>query len=111
MRRPALSRAALVWLLLFVVVAWWLTDASIVALLVAAAAVFVLFKIGFSMLGGLAQPIPEPPPAGELRKVKIMYRCAICGTEVRMTAANDQMPEPPRHCQDEMDLVTPVDDL
>lgn len=95
----------------FVVVAGLLTKASIVALAVAALAVVVFFKIGFAMLGGLAQPIPEPPPAGELRKVKIMYRCSICGTEVRMTVANDQMPEPPRHCQDEMDLVTPVDDL
>ena len=95
----------------FVVVAKLLTDASIVALLVAAGAVWVLFKIGFVMLGGLAQPVPEPPPPGELRKVKIMYRCTICGTEVRMTTANDQMPDAPRHCMDEMELVTPVDDL
>lgn len=95
----------------FVVVAGLLTRASIVALALASLAVVVLFKVGFAMLAGLAQPIPEPPPAGELRKVKIMYRCSICGTEVRMTVANDQMPEPPRHCQDEMDLVTPVDDL
>jgi hypothetical protein len=101
----------LVLLGLFVLVAALLTSASVVALLIAALAVFLLFKIGFVMIGGLAQPIPEPPPAGELRKVKIMYRCSICGTEVRMTVANDEMPEPPRHCQDEMDLVTPVDDL
>ena len=111
MRRPSISRTALVLLAIFVVVAWVLTDASPVALLVAALAVFVLFKIGFAMLGGLAQPVPEPPPAGELRKVKIMYRCTICGTEVRMTVANDQMPEPPRHCLEDMELVTPVDDL
>lgn len=111
MRRPSLSRTSFVLLLAFVVVAWLLTKASVVALLVAAAAVWVLFKIGFAMLGGLAQPVPEPPPPGELRKVKIMYRCTICGTEVRMTTANDQMPEPPRHCMDEMELVTPVDDL
>ncbi|MET0902185.1 MAG: hypothetical protein ABWZ52_03000 [Acidimicrobiales bacterium] len=111
MRRPPVSRTALVLLGLFVVLAWWLTDASPVAILIAAAAVYLLFKIGFAMLGGLAQPVAEPPPAGELRKVKIMYRCSICGTEVRMTVANDQMPEPPRHCLEEMDLVTPVDDL
>jgi hypothetical protein len=98
-------------LLAFVVVAWLLTNASAFALLIAAAAVWVIFKVGFAMLGGLAQPVPEAPPAGELRKVKIMYRCTICGTEVRMTTANDQMPEPPRHCMDEMELVTPVDDL
>lgn len=106
-----MSRTALVLLACFVVIAGLLTKASVVALLMAAFAVLVFFKIGFAMLGGLAQPIPEPPPAGELRKVKIMYRCSICGTEVRMTVANDEMPEPPRHCQDEMDLVTPVDDI
>ena len=111
MARRAPSRTSLVWLAVFVLGAWWLTKASLVALLVAAAVVWVLFKIGFAMLGGLARPIPEPPPAGELRKVKITYRCSICGTEVRMTVANDQMPEPPRHCQEDMELVTPVDDL
>ena len=81
------------------------------ALIAATVAVWAMFKIGFAMLGGLARPVPEPPPAGELRKVKIMFRCSICGTEVRMTAANDEMPEPPRHCLEDMDLVTPVADL
>lgn len=111
MRRPSISRTGLVLLGLFVVVAWALTDASPIALLIAASAVYVLCRIGFAVLGGLAQPVPEPPPAGELRKVKITYRCSICGTEVRMTVANDQMPEPPRHCLEDMELVTPVDDL
>jgi hypothetical protein len=98
-------------LLVFVVAAWLLTKASLFALVVAALAVWLLFKIGFAMLGGLAQPVPDPPPPGELRKVKILYRCPSCGTEVRMTTANDQMPEPPRHCMDEMELVTAVEDL
>ena len=44
----------------------------------------------------LDAPLPEPPPAGELRKVKIMYRCSICGAEVRMTIAPHEDPEPPR---------------
>ncbi|HEY9555249.1 MAG TPA: hypothetical protein VIR58_00860 [Acidimicrobiales bacterium] len=111
MRRLSLSPVSAGLLLLFVGFAWLTTDASLVALLVAALAVLVMFKIGFAMFGGLALPVPEPPPAGELRKVKIMYRCSICGTEVRMTAANDEMPEPPRHCLEDMDLVTPVDDI
>jgi hypothetical protein len=98
-------------LVAFVVIAGLLTRASVVSLLVAAAVVWLLLKIGFAMLGGLARPVPEPPPAGELRKVRITYRCSICGTEVRMTMANDQMPEAPRHCLEDMDLVTPVDDL
>lgn len=111
MRRPSISRTTAALLLVFVAVAWRLTDASPGALVVAALSVWLLFKIGFAMLGGLARPVPEPPPPGELRKVKITYRCSICGTEVRMTVANDQMPEAPRHCLEDMDLVTPVDDL
>ncbi len=78
---------------------------------IAAGAAFVIIRLGIGILGSFARPIPEPPPPGELRKVRLQYRCTICGTEVRMTAANDQMPEPPRHCLEDMDLVTPVDDL
>jgi hypothetical protein len=81
-----------------------------VASVIAVLAAIALFKIGFRILRGFAAPVPEPPPPGELRKVRLIYRCGICSTEVRMTAANDQVPEPPRHCQDDMDLVTPVDD-
>jgi len=69
----------------------------------------VILKSGLWFLKALATPLPEPPPPGELRKVKIMFRCSICGAEVRMTAANDEDPAPPRHCQDEMDLVAPVE--
>lgn len=110
-KRPSISRTSGLLLLAFVLVAGVLTKASLIALLIAAVAMWLMFRIGFAMLGGLAQPVPEPPPAGELRRVKIMFRCSICGTEVRMTIANDEMPEPPRHCLEDMDLVTPVDDL
>jgi hypothetical protein len=77
-------------------------------LLVAFLAFLAIWKVGRAMLGGLVRPIPEPPPPGELRKVKILFRCSVCGTEVRMTAANDEVPEPPRHCMDEMELVAPT---
>jgi hypothetical protein len=77
----------------------------IVALVVA----YVIIRIGFAVLRGLASPPPEPPPAGELRKVKIMYRCDICGTEVRMTVAPDADPPPPRHCLEDMQLVAPIE--
>ena len=83
---------------------------TVVTLLVAVAGFLVIWKVGRAMLGGLARPRPEPPPSGELRKVKITFRCAVCGTEVRMTMANDEMPQPPRHCMDEMELVAPVED-
>ena len=69
---------------------------------------YFFWRTGFRLLRGMAAPIPEPPPPGELRKVKIMYRCGICGTEVRMTVAPDQEPPPPRHCLEDMDLVAPI---
>lgn len=80
-------------------------DMIVVKLAVAVMAGLLIWKLGTMMLGGLARPVPEPPPPGELRKVKLLYRCSICGTELRMTAANDQVPDPPRHCQDDMDLM------
>jgi hypothetical protein len=90
-------------------VAALLAGFGVVAVLVAAAAFWLILRVGVLMLGGLARPIPEAPPAGELRKVKIAYRCEICGAEVRMTVAPDADPAPPRHCQDEMTLMTPVE--
>ena len=83
--------------------------AEVAKVLIAVAVAFAVLRIGFGMLRGLAQPVPEPPDAGTLRKVKIEYRCSICGAEVRMTVAPDEDPEPPRHCQDEMDLVAPIE--
>ena len=76
---------------------------------VAIAAGAALFWIGVKILAMLARSQPEPPPSGELRKVKIAFRCSICGTEVRMTAATDEDPQPPRHCQEDMDLVAPIE--
>lgn len=83
---------------------------DLLKLLVAVVAFLAIWRGGRAMLGSLVRPMPEPPPPGELRKVKIVFRCATCGTEVRMTMANDEVPEPPRHCMDEMELVTPVDE-
>lgn len=81
---------------------------SVFAVLVTMLASYLLFASGMTMLGGLARPVPEPAPAGELRKVKIMFRCSLCGTEVRMTIAPDEEPQPPRHCMEDMDLVAPA---
>ena len=70
----------------------------------------VLFRIGMAILRALSRPMPEPPPPGEMRKVNLRYRCSICGAEARLTLASDEDPDPPRHCQDEMQLVAPIDD-
>lgn len=83
---------------------WW-------RVLVAVSAAYVLLSLGIATLGAFARPIPEPPPAGELRRVKLTYRCSHCGAEIRMTLANDQVPEPPRHCTDDMELTTNLEDV
>lgn len=69
---------------------------------------YVVWKVGVAMLRSFTTPLPPPPPAGELRKVNLRYRCSICGMELRITTAGDELPEPPRHCQEDMDLVAPT---
>ena len=69
----------------------------------------VILRVGLFVLRAVSQPAPPPPPPGEMRKVNLLYRCGVCGAEVRMTRAVDEEPEPPRHCQEDMDLVTPVE--
>jgi hypothetical protein len=82
---------------------------TVVNLLLAVAAGYLIFKVGFAVLGSLSRPLPAPPPAGEMRRVKLTYRCAVCGMELRVQAALSEDPEPPRHCMDEMELVVPAE--
>lgn len=77
---------------------------------VALIAMFVLFRLGFTIVGAFARPVPEPPPPGELRRVRLLYRCAECGTELRMTLANDEVPDAPRHCTEPMELTATAED-
>ncbi len=70
---------------------------------------FVLLRLGLTILRGLARPLPGPPPVGEMRKVDFRYRCSICGVEARLTLAADEDPDPPRHCQEEMQVVAPIE--
>jgi DNA-directed RNA polymerase subunit RPC12/RpoP len=44
-----------------------------------------------------------------MRRVNLKYRCSICGTEVKMTRATDELPEAPRHCLEDMELVAPIE--
>ena len=78
--------------------------------LAAALGGLAILWLGIVILRVLAQPQPEPPPPGELRKVRLTYRCSLCGTEVRMTIAPMEDPEPPRHCGEEMSVMAPIED-
>ncbi len=76
---------------------------------VAVVAGYLIFKVGFAVLGSFARPAPEPPPAGEMRRVNLTYRCPLCGMELRVREALSENPDPPRHCMDEMELVVPAE--
>ena len=82
----------------------------VAAIAVAIGAGYLLFRIGIGMMRAFVSPMPEPPPPGELRKVKLRYRCPVCGLELRVTVAANEDPMPPRHCMDEMDLVATTDE-
>jgi DNA-directed RNA polymerase subunit RPC12/RpoP len=82
---------------------------NVVNIIIAVVAGWAIIAVGLAMLRGLSRPIPDPPPAGELRKVRVQYRCSICGAEVRMTVAPNEDPDPPRHCQEDMDVVAPIE--
>jgi hypothetical protein len=82
-------------------VEWWKIVIGLVAFL-------AILRSGLFVLRTLGRPVPAPDP-GELRRVNLKYRCTICGAEVRMTKAGDELPEPPRHCLEDMQLVAPIE--
>ncbi len=81
-----------------------------IRLFIAIVFAILLVRMGIFLLKSLAQPIPEPPPPGELRKVNMRYRCTLCGAEARLTLASNQEPEPPRHCMEDMELTRRADE-
>ncbi len=75
-------------------------------LVVALVGALVVYVIGASMIKKLTvAPPPEPTPE-DLRAVNLRYRCIVCGAEVVMTVAADDDPDAPRHCREDMVLVT-----
>jgi hypothetical protein len=78
---------------------------TVLRIAIAVGAVYLIFWVGLAMLKSFARPVPEPPPPGEMRRVKLRYRCALCGMEIRVDRALSEDPEPPRHCMEEMELV------
>ena len=81
----------------------------VVWVLVGLALFYFIWKFGLGMLRGMTTSLPPPPPAGEMRRINVRYRCSSCGTELRMTMAPDEDPPPPRHCLEDMDLIAPVE--
>ena len=69
---------------------------------------WALWKTGIGFLRTMGAPPPAPPPAGEMRKLNVRYRCTVCGLEIKLTLAPDEDPPPPRHCLEDMEIVAPI---
>ncbi|MDP8993028.1 MAG: hypothetical protein M3N31_08280 [Actinomycetota bacterium] len=81
----------------------------VLEVIVAVVMFLVVMKVGLFFLRTLGQPPPPPPPSGEMRRVNLRYRCPACGVELKVTAAPEEDPPPPRHCTEEMQLVAPIE--
>jgi hypothetical protein len=79
----------------------------VLRVIVAIVGAVTLYVTGALMLTKFKVPPPPEPDAADLRPVDLRYQCSVCGAEVTMTAAADDDPEPPRHCREDMVLVTP----
>jgi hypothetical protein len=82
---------------------------TVVWALIGVVILLVTWRTGIGMLRSVTTPPPPPPPPGEMRRINVRYRCGVCGVELRMVMAPDEDPPPPRHCQEDMDLVAPVE--
>ena len=82
---------------------------TIIWFLLGVALFFGIWKFGLGMWKSITSTLPAPPPAGEMRRINVRYRCGVCGVELRMVMAPDQDPPPPRHCLEDMDFVAPIE--
>ena len=79
---------------------------TILKVSIAIGAFFCIYLTGTFVVRSFMFPPPAEPEIGRLRKVDYRYRCTVCGTEVTMTAApEDEIPNAPRHCREDMNLV------
>ncbi len=74
-------------------------------------AMVVLYLVGAALVRNFArahdQPDEDEPVV--LSDVDYRFRCVVCSAMVVMYAAPDgEVPLPPRHCAERMDLVSPV---
>jgi hypothetical protein len=79
-----------------------------IKIIIAVVAFAVIVRLGLVFIRALATPVPEPDE-GELRRVNLKYQCSVCGAQVRMTKAGEDLPPPPRHCMEDMELLSTID--
>mgnify|MGYP006276477127 FL=1 len=79
----------------------------IVRIAVGLVAIVAIYVMGAGILAKFKIAPPAEPDPDSVVPVDLRFRCIVCGAEVTMTAANTESDiEPPRHCREDMVLVT-----
>lgn len=50
---------------------------------------------------------PDEPDPDDIVDVEVAYRCTVCGMRLTVTHAQDEPLIAPRHCREDMEIVTP----
>lgn len=61
-----------------------------------------IFGVSLWAIRLLATPPPPEPDPDDVKAVDAHFRCTICGMRLVVTHAQDEEPEAPRHCREEM---------
>jgi hypothetical protein len=78
----------------------------ILKIFVATTAGLTIYLMAAFVIRSFSHVPPAEPEVQFLRPVNYRYRCTVCGTEVTMTSApDDAVPNAPRHCREDMNLV------
>ena len=50
----------------------------------------------------LLTPQPDDPDPDQVKEIAVDYSCIVCGMRLTITHAQDDHPEAPRHCREDM---------
>jgi hypothetical protein len=79
----------------------------VVRVAIAIVAIVLIYVMGAAILAKFKVAPPAEPDPESVVAVDLKFRCVVCGTEVVMTATQaDADIEPPRHCREDMVLVS-----
>ena len=83
----------------------------VLRVLIAIAAAVVLYVLSAKSIANFSKGDPPPDPSErELEDVDYRYQCIVCGAQLVLFAAPEgEVPAPPRHCREPMNLVSRVD--
>lgn len=47
-------------------------------------------------------PQPDDPDPDQVKEIAVDYKCIVCGMRLTITHAQDENPDAPRHCREDM---------